>query len=197
MTSGNLVATIIAGGTASVVGGGKFGNGALTAGFGYLYNYCHGHSFGCQLEKASNALKIVFGSVTTATGAAICTGVVTCIVGAPVALIGASQAIEGTTYFKDSDIEGAGFNPAREAIRSVAPTPQVGDRIYAGAEIAASLSPLSVSTIVVRSAGSSYYLYQDVPKVVEMTGAGAAKEVGSNVANSYQVFKQDQSDTKK
>jgi RHS repeat-associated protein len=36
----NLVGSAIVGGTASVLGGGKFGNGALTASFGHLFNYC-------------------------------------------------------------------------------------------------------------------------------------------------------------
>jgi hypothetical protein len=39
-SDGNFIATIVAGGTVSVIGGGKFSNGALTASFGYLYNYC-------------------------------------------------------------------------------------------------------------------------------------------------------------
>lgn len=39
-TNGNLVGTIIAGGVASAVGGGKFANGAATAAFGYLFNWC-------------------------------------------------------------------------------------------------------------------------------------------------------------
>jgi hypothetical protein len=32
--------TTVVGGTASVIGGGKFANGAAQAGFGYLFNYC-------------------------------------------------------------------------------------------------------------------------------------------------------------
>lgn len=39
-TEGNFMATVVAGGTVSAIGGGKFANGALTASFGYLYNYC-------------------------------------------------------------------------------------------------------------------------------------------------------------
>lgn len=37
---GRLVVTTVAGGVASVAGGGKFGNGAVTAAFGYLFNAC-------------------------------------------------------------------------------------------------------------------------------------------------------------
>ena len=37
-TKGNPVAAVIAGGTVSVIGGGKFANGAITAAAGYLFN---------------------------------------------------------------------------------------------------------------------------------------------------------------
>jgi hypothetical protein len=37
---GNLIRNMVLGGTASVIGGGTFANGAQTAAFGYLYNYC-------------------------------------------------------------------------------------------------------------------------------------------------------------
>jgi len=37
-TQGNPIAAVVAGGTASVIGGGKFENGATTAAFGYLFN---------------------------------------------------------------------------------------------------------------------------------------------------------------
>jgi RHS repeat-associated protein len=42
LTNGNPVAAVVAGGTVSVIGGGKFGNGAVTAAFGYLFN-CLAH----------------------------------------------------------------------------------------------------------------------------------------------------------
>ena len=35
------IGAVVAGGTASVIGGGKFGNGAVTAAFGYLFNCMH------------------------------------------------------------------------------------------------------------------------------------------------------------
>jgi hypothetical protein len=43
---GNLVGRMAVGGTTSLLGGGKFGNGATTAAFGYLYN-CMQHPAGC------------------------------------------------------------------------------------------------------------------------------------------------------
>ncbi|MFY9314849.1 MAG: RHS repeat-associated core domain-containing protein [Burkholderiales bacterium] len=41
-TERNPIAAVVAGGTASVLGGGKFANGATTAAFGYLFNQCAG-----------------------------------------------------------------------------------------------------------------------------------------------------------
>jgi hypothetical protein len=37
---GGLIATTVAGGTASVITGGKFASGALTAAYGYMFNLC-------------------------------------------------------------------------------------------------------------------------------------------------------------
>ena len=37
---GRGIATVVAGGVGSVIGGGKFENGAVTAAYGYLFNHC-------------------------------------------------------------------------------------------------------------------------------------------------------------
>ncbi|MBI5438498.1 MAG: hypothetical protein HY936_06070, partial [Nitrosomonadales bacterium] len=50
---GDGVARMVVGGTASVIGGGKFENGALTAAYGYLFNKC-GHN-GCWTTKEERA----------------------------------------------------------------------------------------------------------------------------------------------
>ena len=39
-TDGDPVVAVVAGGTVSVVGGGRFANGAVTAAYGYLFNWC-------------------------------------------------------------------------------------------------------------------------------------------------------------
>lgn len=54
VSDGNPVAAIVAGGTASVVSGGKFANGAVTAAFGYLFNHL-GHSGAQQVEEYREA----------------------------------------------------------------------------------------------------------------------------------------------
>jgi hypothetical protein len=82
-SEGRLVVATVSGGLASIAGGGKFGNGAVTAAFGYLYNelgnnyergYPHGEGWGasthyyyensllcstseCTLEAASITLR--------------------------------------------------------------------------------------------------------------------------------------------
>ncbi len=45
---GGAVASVMIGGTASVIAGGKFANGALSGAFGYLYNQC---GSGCELAR--------------------------------------------------------------------------------------------------------------------------------------------------
>jgi len=47
------IAEIVAGGTASAIGGGKFANGAVTAAYNYLFNYCN-HN-GCWTTKDERA----------------------------------------------------------------------------------------------------------------------------------------------
>jgi hypothetical protein len=53
---GGLVATSVLGGLASVAGGGKFANGAITAAFGYLFNACAGHPGDCTIGDKANAV---------------------------------------------------------------------------------------------------------------------------------------------
>lgn len=48
--SAQFVAATITGGTVSVIGGGKFSNGAVTAAMGYLFNRCVS-KFGCSFMK--------------------------------------------------------------------------------------------------------------------------------------------------
>lgn len=43
-----FVATVVAGGVGSVIGGGKFENGAKTAAYGYLFNNCFNRPGGCR-----------------------------------------------------------------------------------------------------------------------------------------------------
>jgi hypothetical protein len=51
-TDGNFVATVAAGGAVSVFGGGKFANGAMSAAYGYILNYCSKGACDTALEQA-------------------------------------------------------------------------------------------------------------------------------------------------
>lgn len=51
---GNIARNAVIGGTASVIGGGKFNNGAVTSAFGYLFN-CMAHPGTCGGRKFSQA----------------------------------------------------------------------------------------------------------------------------------------------
>jgi len=48
-----LVENAVLGGVASVAGGGKFANGAITGAFGYLFNYCGGDCWYRALNMAA------------------------------------------------------------------------------------------------------------------------------------------------
>lgn len=50
---GNLVAHSVVGGTGSVIGGGKFSNGAVTGAYGYLFNDCNHEK--CNVQEETNA----------------------------------------------------------------------------------------------------------------------------------------------
>lgn len=64
---GSFVASVVSGGTVAVIGGGRFGNGARTAAFGYLFNLCV-TSAGCWMQAQEHFLKAwkrnVLGLVT-------------------------------------------------------------------------------------------------------------------------------------
>jgi len=76
---GGTAATAVVGGVASVAGGGKFGNGAVTAGFGYMFNAALGGAIGRTGGRAAGAaacaelgpLAIVCGAAGGRIGAAI------------------------------------------------------------------------------------------------------------------------------
>lgn len=54
-TNGDFIGTVVAGGTVSVIGGGKFANGAVTAAYGWAYNNC---STDCNLlDKAKDSVE--------------------------------------------------------------------------------------------------------------------------------------------
>ncbi|NVO15640.1 MAG: DUF637 domain-containing protein [Rhodoplanes sp.] len=120
---GGLALTSAAGGLASVAGGGKFENGAVTAAFGYLYNACGGKN-GCL--KAGIATGIVVG---TGSAAAIAGG--TGGLGTPSGLlVGGFDVLIGGAIGLISDIIGDAWTQSIYNSMKVGPYPEdviIGD----------------------------------------------------------------------
>ena len=87
-TIGNGIATVIAGGTTSVIGGGKFANGATSALYGYLYN-CLGDSHGpCSQQWGKKGAFTGAGlGLITDIGCSLATGGM-CVLSLPVFIVG-------------------------------------------------------------------------------------------------------------
>lgn len=154
-----LLTTSIVGGTASVLGGGKFDNGAQTAAFGYLFNYCAHATFGCALEWGYNAGKVVMGVLGIDAAVAACAGTEGIVCGPAVSLAawGANSAVEGATYFSAPDYEG--MNPAKFAMESTS-TALTGNPAYG--TYAYDFASLGMN---VWSAGTATQIWLETPKL--------------------------------
>jgi RHS repeat-associated protein len=132
---GHFAITVVAGGVGSVIAGGKFENGAKTAAYGYLFNYCLSSTTGCWVQKGMNALKIAGGSAGFAVGVATCG--VTFGLGCAAAIESGNQVIEGATYFANAGAE-EGFKPSKAILQSVFGE-STGSHINTGLEVGTAL----------------------------------------------------------
>ena len=108
------------GGTASVLGGGKFASGAQTASFGYLFN-CSLHK--CWDKYLYNGSKVLLGAAGAMGGAATCVGVTTCALGAPAIAFSLSNVGEGATGIRNvinDTSDGQGTNVIVDKIKAAA-----------------------------------------------------------------------------
>ncbi len=184
----SVVAHAVVGGVASMSAGGRFENGAITGAFGYLFNYCAHMSPGCAAEWAMNAIKAGSGFVQTMVGVGLCSTVAGCVLGAPVAVVGANQVIEGATYFRQENIDGFNFlkGQFQSAAVAMGASERAGASAYHASELATSLialgAPVTATTgwvsygtrdPMTRQFGDiSYqaYRYEVMPKVL-LTGS--------------------------
>lgn len=111
--NGALVSSVV-GGTASVLGGGKFSNGALTGAFSYLCNRCAHMTVACAKSWAGAAANIVGGGVAIAGGTGLCSTGLGCLAGAPTVAIGVGSVGEGINWVLESDENVAGRNVVKE-----------------------------------------------------------------------------------
>ena len=124
-----------------------------------LFNYSTFDQFkdatqATALPLGVNGAKTVFGGLTVATGSTICgASGVGCVVGGPLAVIGASEATEGVTglYRQYQGQGAAGFNPVRSGLNAA--TPVWGDAIYDGTYLG--LSVLAMGAPVLLKVGAS------------------------------------------
>jgi len=106
-----VLASAVAGGTASVLGGGKFTNGAMSAAFVRLFNheshmlqkankwFSKGMSW--LKENATSVITTIGGGVQAGLGVAMCTTGVGCVAGAPLMAHGANNIYEGLNPGED------------------------------------------------------------------------------------------------
>lgn len=164
------IAVAGAGGIGSVLAGGKFDNGAKTAAFGYIFNYCTESSGRCTFQKILNGAKIAGGILQTFAGGAMCVASagMACLAGAPIAAVGASQIAEGATYFNERGTE-EGFNPTRVTLQRVAGD-GLGTHLYTAAEVGTALGVNAAPVVV-----SKWKLfYPDTLPKIETLSSGAA-----------------------
>jgi filamentous hemagglutinin len=129
--------------------------GASTGLFGYSVMDQTKDAFkSTALPVIKNSAKTVGGGLAVATGSTICgTSGVGCVVGAPLAVFGASEVTEGATglYRQYQGQGAAGFNPVRSGLNTVAPV--WGDTIYDGTYLG--LSVLTLGATVPLKVGAS------------------------------------------
>lgn len=94
------------------------------------------------VQGVKGTAKVVTGGLTATAGGAICTGVVTCLLGAPVAAVGLSEVTQGSTMVRDavSGVKSDGYNPLKVAANKV--SPKYGDASYDAVALAANLGAL-------------------------------------------------------
>jgi hypothetical protein len=131
--AGGLVANAVLGGLASVAGGGKFANGAITGAFGYLFNAC-GAQFGCT------GVGLLSGAGAGATAALGCDVVTVgvCAFGNPLIVAGGAF-VGGTIGLAADAVDAVRSWLAGTIFASSSPNvpPSVGPGPYAGTPIPA------------------------------------------------------------
>lgn len=133
---GGTISSAVIGGTASVIGGGKFENGAATAAFGYLFNYCAHATTKCGMAWAKNIGKGVLGGLTAFGGAAVCTSGVGCALGAPSMAFGLANVSESADWLANGNETVDGRNPIKQALIVRGLSAQNADTVAAFGEVA-------------------------------------------------------------
>jgi RHS repeat-associated protein len=105
--------TVVSGGVGSVITGGRFVDGAKTAAFNYVFNWC-AHNLNC-IYAAGRAVGNIGGGIASALGGAgLCVTVVGCAAGVSAMYVGAGNASQGVDWIFWGTENYAGRNPTKD-----------------------------------------------------------------------------------
>ncbi len=152
----------VVGGTASVLGGGRFANGAQTGAFSYLFNYCSQATAKCFAAWAKNLGKIGLGGLGMFGGSALCTTVVGCALGSVGVVAGAANVYEGTDWVFNRNESTDGVNPIKRAITTAVPSANA-DLAFASMEVLGGGLALKAPIILKDELWFTIYGIQRVP----------------------------------
>jgi hypothetical protein len=156
------VVAVVSGGVGSVIAGGKFENGAVTAAFGYLFNYCAHATTKCFGAWAQNLGKIALGGLGMFGGGALCTTGVGCALGSVGVIAGGANVYEGADWVFNRDESTDGVNPIKRAITSAVPSANA-DLAFASMEVLGGRLALKAPIILKDELWFRIYGIQRVP----------------------------------
>ena len=113
------VAVAAAGGVGSMLAGGKFDDGARTAAYGYLFNYCSSATVGCFKAWGQALVNLGFGGLGVASGVGLCGTLAGCIAGAPMTVLSTGKFAEAIDWIRGGDEATDGRNIVRETSTAV------------------------------------------------------------------------------
>jgi hypothetical protein len=113
-TAMHFAVTVVGGGVASMIAGGKFENGATTAAFGYLFNYCSSLSGSCLRAWSRALLSVGSGIAGVVTGVGLCGTGVGCAMRAPLTEISVGSVGEGADWLISGTADSEGRNAVKQ-----------------------------------------------------------------------------------
>lgn len=138
----------------------------------------------CWKQGALGSIKAVGGGLTAATGAAICTSVAGCALGAPMAAFGASDAWQGGGMVVDAaqGITSEGFNLIKTGFRVA--MPEWGGAVYEGTSLSLNLAALGAKVPLIVGATDGINRVQSMFGIAVTRWDNARVVLGSVVSQS-------------
>jgi len=141
------------GGTASRLTGGKFGNGAMTGAFQYLFN-CSIHK--CWDKYLLYGSKSLLGAAGVLGGSALCASTwVGCVLGAPSVAFNASSVWENVNRIVDlaeggnGDASNVMVDATKRAVSEFVSSPEMQDRVTTGVVLVTDMMAMRAPVLIV------------------------------------------------